>query len=213
MTRCSPNVRSRDRRSACSRSQSRTGVKICRLFGLGADEFFYKWEAQTLDMSRRTALGAEASRPPFTLAAARELKDAIQREREKQAAAAARTGVLNALSAPRGRGRGAAGILGIGRLPTSHLGTPVKSEPGLATGLGSPLPARHKAVAGPSRVKFDGPPMTSDARNGRACAWLWVASLRSVDRDQTGTCTRRSPLAANVSYRLPRREATFITHW
>lgn len=137
----------------------RIGVSICQMFALPAQDLFFKWEAANFN-----------SKAAFTLAAARDLKAQIQREKERLAESQrrARANLAGALrSAPRG---GGAGILNIGaRYGGGGVGMPVKAELGQGE--------RRKAlVAGPSRVKYEGPQMSEEARRGRACKCLHLSA-------------------------------------
>ena len=155
------------------------------MFNLPAEDLFFKWEAANFN-----------SKAAFTLAAAHDLKARIQREKERVAESQrrARANLAGALrSAPRG---GGAGILNIGaRYGAGGVGMPVKTELGRGPEKGE---RRKGLVAGPSRVKYEGPQMSEEARRGRACKCFRVLAMMSTYTMQTGTCTRKLPSGVKV---------------
>jgi hypothetical protein len=147
--------------STCSRVSpayplsSVSGVHICEIMNIPAQDFFWKWEASNFN----TKKGA------FTLAAAHDLKEDLQREQDKKVAMQRqRANVASALTR-----RPMGGVLNIGR--SSMPQTPIKSESKVVSGLN--VPKLRQPIAGPSRVRFhDGPLQTDEAKKGRACTSL-----------------------------------------
>lgn len=138
-----------------------SGINLCQMFNITPADLHYKWEALNFN-----------SKAAFDMNAVRELKAQMLRQNERKAEIA-RLNQRVALSNPTRGGlrMSGAGILNIGRFSNGLAGTPVKTEPGRTTAFQVKEDHKRPVVAGPSKVKFEGPPMSDEAKKGRACAY------------------------------------------
>jgi hypothetical protein len=158
------------------------------MYNISGEDLFYKWEA--LNMLAKST---------FSIKGAHELKEMIKRDKERAAESQRRASARANLGAAMRTGtRTGTGVLGIGRFGAaagtpakmrSDAGTPVKKEP------------RRGAIAGPSKVKYEGP--STDELKRRACEFLLDSTyIPRVKKLQTVTCMKRCLKEASVSLKI-----------
>ncbi|EIN12830.1 DNA polymerase alpha subunit B [Punctularia strigosozonata HHB-11173 SS5] len=133
-------------------------IAMCKMFNLPPKELYFKWEAMNFNARAR-----DSSLQTFTMDAAAQLKQQIQRDLQAEATKnriaqgrASLTGRIN-------RGRGT-GLLNVGRRAAGPGGSPVKTEPA-------------SAVAGPSKVRYVGPDMDDASRKTRSYRYMYEKVL------------------------------------
>lgn len=175
----------------CVRHFAFVGVKVCQLYNVSGERFYYKHEALILNQPRH----------PFSLKDIQEVKAMIKRDLDRENLT--KRFAKGKLGGPQSRNFAKGGGLG-GGLP----GTPVKP---VRRQDGFDLPRFQESkfsVAGPSRVNYVGPPMDESARKKRTCKCpcrLVSHTMRApyAERSQTVTCTRKSRSAVKVSNIAP----------
>jgi hypothetical protein len=118
-------------------------------------DFFYKWEALNLSAQHQ-----------FSLQAAKDLKDIIKHDMQREQDKRKRAAIANIGPGRGGRGLGASKVLNIGRNVKAE---PFNPSAPLQIQQGRVRTRPSRAAAGPSRVAFEGPNMSPEAKRARAC--------------------------------------------